>query len=145
MALGLCKPVSHCLSIAFLQAFSLLKQRYEADLQHADEACIKIALTRNALAPNFQDRMRSIYVSKFLDTVKSWTSEGMVAIQLRLLDVNIKSTPFRRASDIIYLWVHILTISVDACHLRNVSFPFHLWRHGSLLAREKCRRRVIRS
>nr|AGS09229.1 b2 mating type protein [Heterobasidion occidentale] len=93
MTLGLCKSVSHCLSLAFLQAFNLLKQRYEAELQHADEACIKITLTRNTLAPNFQDRMRSIYVSKFLDTVKSWTSEGMVAIQLRLLDVNLKSTP----------------------------------------------------
>nr|AGS09359.1 b2 mating type protein [Heterobasidion abietinum] len=93
MAMGLNESIAHLLSLAFIQAFHLLKQKFEAELQHADEACIEIISTRNTLMPEFQDRMRSIYVLKFLDAVKVCTSEGMVAIQSRLLDVNLKSKP----------------------------------------------------
>nr|AGS09175.1 b2 mating type protein [Heterobasidion irregulare] len=109
VAMGLTDSISHLLSLAFIQAFHFLKQKFEAELQHADEACIEIISTRNTLLPKFRDRMRSIYVLKFLDAVKACTNEGMEAIQLRLLDVNLNSKPSLNIS-----WQAILeTVSID--------------------------------
>nr|AGS09217.1 b2 mating type protein [Heterobasidion occidentale] len=88
LALGCNTVVSQQLSQSYTDAALFVEANYETEFYRADRACNQLLLlVHGSPFSHFQDRMRSLYVSRYMTLMYSWAGEAVSMTRHRLMEV----------------------------------------------------------
>nr|AGS09151.1 b2 mating type protein [Heterobasidion irregulare] len=90
LALGCRITLAQNLSRTYLDFAIGLKQKYETELQHVNQACFNINVAIGNPTSGFQLRLRSLYESQYLSMMNDWAQDAISITQRRFMCASLK-------------------------------------------------------